>query len=322
MTPRKPKTDQKRLPRTRRAKNPPRIVITERDVEFLKALLEYRFLTIEHYYWLFPDASQQKMQTRLKLMFHHKFLDRALLPVSRSASKMIYSLTEKGAQLIAEMDGIGRDEVPWSRHLNKVTPTHINHLLTINRVLIAFQAALAQAEEKGIIESFKLLRTEPKRSKLTVTIRTDAGRRREASDVPDAILPVIFQDGSYGLFFIEVDRATMTTRRWQDKIVVYREYARSPELKKKYRTNWFILLTVTTSDRRIDSLASATVQVGGKCGYWFTTLEQVEPDTAMSKLWTRASDLFDVRNEKVVTVDRRSKPRKVTLADALGRSDG
>jgi hypothetical protein len=322
MSPRKPKTDQQRLPRTKRAKKPPRIQITERDVKFLRSLLTYRFLTIEQYYWLFPDASKQKLQTRLKLMFHHKFLNRALLPVSKSANKMIYSLTEKGAQLIAEMDGIGRDEVPWSRHLNKVTPTHINHLLTINKVLIAYRAALAEAEAKGEVESFKVIRAESKRNRLAVTMRDADGRRRQASVVPDAILPIIFKGRNYGLFFIEVDRATMTTKRWQDKVAVYREYARSPDLKKKWQANWFILLTVTTSARRIDSLASATIQAGGKRGYWFATFEQVAPDTAMGKLWTRASNLYDIRNEKLISLAKPSKTKLVSLTDALGRNHG
>ena len=55
MSPRKPKTDQKRHKRKRRAKNSPQIKLTERYAELLKVILEYRFLTIEHSTWLFPQ---------------------------------------------------------------------------------------------------------------------------------------------------------------------------------------------------------------------------------------------------------------------------
>ena len=44
MNPRKPKTDQERLPKKRRSKSPPRFNVTERDIEFVRAMLEYRCL--------------------------------------------------------------------------------------------------------------------------------------------------------------------------------------------------------------------------------------------------------------------------------------
>jgi hypothetical protein len=293
----------------------------ERDIEFLKALLDYRFLTIEQYQWLFPDASNQKLQTRLRLMYHHKFLDRVLLPSGKTANKMIYSLTEKGAQLIAEEEGITREEVPWSRHLNKVKPGHIKHLLTINQVMIAFKHALEQAQSKGEVQSFKVLRAEPSRNRLSVTMRTERGHRRDVSVVPDAIMPVIFKGRKYEVFFIEIDRATMTTKKWQEKIVVYREYQRSPQMQEEYRKRGFVLLTATTSDRRIDSLARSTVDVDGQRGYWFTKLDEITPQTCLDRLWIRASDLYDRRNEDLVHIAKQRKPRKVSLLEAVRRDD-
>lgn len=322
MTPRKPKTDQKRLPRTRRAKNPPRFIITERDIEFLKALLSYRFLTIEQYQWLFPNASSQKLQTRLRLMYHHKLMDRVLIPASRTANKMIYSLTEKGAQLIAEEEGITREDVPWNRHLNKVKPGHIKHLLTINHVMISLKGALEQAQAKGDVQSFKLLRTEPKRNRIKVEFRDNRGHRRERSVVPDVILPVIFKRKKYEVFFIEIDRATMTTKKWQEKIVVYREYQRSQQMQEEYRKRGFVLLTATTGDKRIDSLARSTVEAGGQRGYWFAKLDEITPETCLNKLWIRASDLYDRRNEDLVQIAKQRKPNKVSLLDSVRRDDG
>jgi hypothetical protein len=321
MSPRKPKTDQKRLPRTRRAKNPPRFLITERDIEFLKALLPYRFLTIEQYQWMFPDASNQKLQTRLRLMYHHKFLERVLIPASRTVNKMIYSMTEKGAQLIAEEEGMTREDVPWNRHLNKITPGHIRHLLTINHVLISLQIALERAQVDGEVQSFKLLRAEPSRNRITVTLRTDRGHRRDSSVVPDAIMPIIFKGKKYEVFFIEVDRATMTTKKWQEKIAVYREYQRSQAMLDDYKKRGFVLLTVTTGDKRIDSLAGSTVAVGGQRGYWFTKLEDISPETCLNKVWIRASDLYDRRNEELVHLAKQRKPNKVSLLDAIRRDD-
>ena len=71
----------------------------------------------------------------------------------------------------------------------------------------------------------------------------------------------------------------------------------------------------------IDLPAPATIQEGGKHGYWFTTLEQVAPNTAQGKLWTRAVDLYAVRYEKLISLASSKRAGRVSLADALGRND-
>lgn len=325
MTPRKPKTDQKRLPRKSRAKNPPAMQLTDRDAELLRVVLEYRFLTIELFTWLFPQNPVTKensawgITNRLRLLYHHGYLNRENLPVSKSVNQMIYSMTEKGAMLLAELDGVSREDIPWNRHLNKVTPTHINHLLAINQVLIAMKSALEKAQEKGEVQSFKLIRAEPSKQRISVTLKSREGRRREISVIPDAVLAVIFKGRKYEVFFIEIDRATMTTKKWQEKITVYREYQRSPQMQEEYRKRGFVVLTATTSDRRIDSLARSTIEVGGQRGYWFTKLDEVSPEQALNSIWVRASDLYQMKNERMINLSEHNRPEVLSLLDAVER---
>ena len=47
MVPRKPTTDQKRLPKKTRAKKPPVFQMTERDIELVRAVSKYRYLYVE-----------------------------------------------------------------------------------------------------------------------------------------------------------------------------------------------------------------------------------------------------------------------------------
>ncbi|MCH7472123.1 hypothetical protein IIA79_04130 [bacterium] len=88
MTPRKPKTDQKRLPRTRQAKNPLWMQITERDVELLRALVEYRFLYIEQYAWLFPQDSARGILNRLRLLWFSLVANRRSAGCARATQKI------------------------------------------------------------------------------------------------------------------------------------------------------------------------------------------------------------------------------------------
>jgi DNA-binding PadR family transcriptional regulator len=316
MSPRQPKTDQQRLPRTKRAKNPPRIQLTERDIEILKAIIKYRFLYLDQIAWLF-GPSYHRMATRLRLLYHHGYLDRVKLSVSTSANKMIYAMTEKGAKLLSESLGVGRDEIAWTRFYNQVTASHIAHLLMINNALIAYELELRAAQGRGEVETFKLWRGEPKRDRITVELRNEDGKRYNSAVVPDMVLAIMFSGRRYALFFVEVDRGTMTTRRWQEKIEVYREYMRSPKLQDKYRANSFILLTTTTTDKRIISLAEKTAEMGGRRGFWFTTSGEVSPESALKQIWVRASDLFELRNERLTKLADPAKAPRFALPDSL-----
>lgn len=306
-----------RLPRNRRAKAAPSFRLTERDVSILKLVLEFRFLYADQLSWLFPGSSKQGLATRLRLLYHSGFLARRVVRVERE-NVLVYGLTEKGAELLAEQQGVTREEIPWNRKRNKVNPGFINHLLAINSAVICYRQALVKAKAEGRIKDFKVWPSESSRNRMTVTLRSEDGRRSEASVVPDAMLAVIFKGGEYALFAIELDRATMTRQRWAEKIAVYREFQRSEALKERYKASWMIVLTLTTSPARIASLADATVRTGGKRGYWFALQRELTPESALQQVWIRASELYELRKEELSRVSDVSSAARCSLADSIG----
>jgi len=318
MSPRKRKTDQERLPKVRRSKSPPRFQLTERDIEFIRAILKYRFLYLSQMEWLFPKASRRGMENRLRYLYHNKYLDRIILSDSLHSHKMIYVMTEKGAKLLARTDDVARDEIPWRRHLNKISVTHIQHLLAINNAMISFEIALSKSQEKGKIKLFKVIGTNPENHKIAVILKNKDGARFESAIIPDAIVALKFINGEIGLFFVEVDRATMTTKRWQDKVIVYHEYARSSELIERFKTNWFIVLTITTGSKRVMSLAKSTVSIGGKRGFWYTVSNHINPDEVLDNIWIRASDLYQGCDEGTHQIDKYDLAEKVSILDSIG----
>jgi len=179
-------------------------------------------------------------------------------------------------------------------------------------------ARVSLSEKIGRIELFKVIRGDPGTHKISVTMRNMDGARYEAAGVPDAVIGVKFMNGEFGLFFVEVDRATMTTKRWQDKMRVYREYFKSPELPSRFKTDWFIVLTVTTSEKRIMSLAEKTVQVGGKRGFWYTVASEISPGTILGKIWVKAGDLFQRQGEDVRRIARFGDVSRVSIYDSIG----
>ncbi len=316
MPPRKSSITKERLPRNRRAKNPPVFRVTDRDVALLRYVLSYRFLHLQQFLWLLPDSSSQKLATRLRLMYHHGYLERTQQAPSKGPAKLVYAMTENGAALLAEASGLAREEIVWNRHLNLVTPSHLQHLIAINDMMICCQMALAKVQSEGTVKSFKVIRGEPQQYRLKVQFRDRDGKRYEQAVVPDATVAVVFTEGGYQLFFAEIDRGTMTSNRWRDKVSVYREYARSSELQERFKTSGFILLTVTTTERRLATLAEATARIGGRRGFWFTTAEQVKPDTVMERIWVRASDLYELHNENSTRLGELASVLRVSVPDS------
>src|SRR2546427_7260140 len=99
----------KRLPRFRRAKQPPTMVLMERDLAILLAVLRYRLLTREQIQrLLFPGCRAEVAQRRLKLLFHHGLLERIAAPVDPKKWAMlpVYRLSAEGARVVAQAQGI------------------------------------------------------------------------------------------------------------------------------------------------------------------------------------------------------------------------
>ena len=91
-------------------------------------------------------------------------------------------------------------------------------------------------------------------------------------------------------FFLELDRGTMTTRRFKQKILAYQVYYASGAYQRRYGTRSLRVLTVTTSAGRTESLKRISEQAGGKQRYWFTTLEEITPQTILeTPIWQVAT---------------------------------
>ena len=99
-----------RLSPGRRVANPPRMVLTDRDKAVVLDVHEYRLLScpqIEKLHFQ-PDKGQTHMtktsrcRHRLKLLYHHRYLDRIFIPVGphEGSRPIVYCLDKRGADLV------------------------------------------------------------------------------------------------------------------------------------------------------------------------------------------------------------------------------
>ena len=271
--------------------------LTERDKKIVLAVYQYRLLSSEQIEVLLfhspkPHSKRSVCRLRLQLLYHHGFLDRLQLPVvmGEGRSHFVYALDKEGANLTANELGIAREKVGWKPSYNQVKPLFLDHTLAVNTVRVVL-ALLERASLLTVEQWVDEVSLQSKQYRDKVPYRMRGARIERA--FPDGYYAISTPGASRSAhFFLEADQGTMTNTRWAGKIEAYVHFRSSSLAQKHYGTRNFRLLTVTTSQRRLDNLKQTTEGAGGDRYFWFTTKDQVdiwEPEKLLGKVWEVAT---------------------------------
>jgi hypothetical protein len=295
-----------RLPRWRRASNPPPMEVTERDLAILRTVYAFRLITREQVErLLFPPTNGRDNYTRtsitrhrLKLLFHNGYVERLPVPVKQGAWawRPLYRLAKKGAQLIAEKQGITLSELPyWGRRFDKdqrrtvASELFVDHLLKINDVRIALILA-ADAPGCRIEQWIDDAALKSQERQDFVATHRHGGKALEARVIPDGYF-VLNLGNRRAHFFLELDQATMSNQRWKSKVLAYQQYVASGSYHEKYQTQSLRILTVTTTEKRLKNLKKVTERVGGGRMFWFSTFGRASTEQVLSgHIWLVAGE--------------------------------
>ena len=275
------KNTKTRLPRYKKAKIPPPMRLTDRDKRVVEAVYQFRFLTRDQIKQLeFEKGSMTACQRRLSLLFHNGYLAgvHKAIPTGYGSSKRVYCLSKKGAALISHLYSEKEArEIKWNEKYNKVEPFFIEHTLAINDVRIAFLKAVLETKDYTLfwfneqeVKAWKEKVDDPEDSSKTLPI------------TPDAFLYLMGKDKK-AYYFLEVDRATESNRRWRDKIKGYVEYVKSGKYQARFKTEALRVLTISTGKERIANLIKTTQSVENAYFFLFATLDQVKGDNIIFK---------------------------------------
>lgn len=287
-----------RRPRTKRAAPDalPPFRLTKRDVAVVHGVWRYRALITPQIEELFfhQGANRTRVaQRRLQGLFHHGYLARGEQPqlLTDSPKPFVYFLDERGAQLVCDMNDLPREELDWHPRHNDVSWPFLDHLLATNDVRVAVRRA-ADLLEVQLLEwrDDRTLRSD--QAKEYVTLRGPQGGSRKAAVVPDGHFRLATAKDNYN-FFLEADKRTVTgqssswgRRDWARKVKIYVEYHASGSYEARYGTKDLRVLTVTTGPRRLENLKSISESAGGGRNFWFTTFDEINPDTVLSEpIW-------------------------------------
>jgi hypothetical protein len=290
-----------RLPRFKRASAIAAIRLTERDREIIRLVHRFRFVRSSHICSLIPGSPQQLLR-RLKLLYHHGFLERPRAQIDyyhRGGSRhMVYGLGSKGAPFLWSDFDPGFGQVRWGEKNRAATRVFLEHALLVSDVMVAIELAcrrtgirLLTARELAV-EDKNTGKRRPFRWQVKISNRLKLGV------IPDYVFALDFKyqscTGNRAFFFLEADRATMPVIRknlsqtsFYRKIRAYEATWSQSIHQTQFGFHRFRVLTVTTSAERVKSLVEACSKLERGQGLFLfadqTILEK--PGDMFSAVW-------------------------------------
>ena len=281
--------EKKRRRRDQRRAVPKPLRITERDIDIIEAVHNFRVLSQLQIQQLF-FGSQSTAQFRLEKLYDHGYLERKFLPVDTGyggvylgRSPTLYILDKSGAELLREKRGY---DFKWYSSSLQVKPDHLRHTLEISE--FALRLILATRERDCEIPEWRA-EAVLKADYDSVDIETASGIKRSVAVVPDSYFQIVASKKRYH-FFLEMDRGTMTLKRFKNKVKAYQAYFRSGAYQRRYQTRSLRVLIVTghlVGEQRLTNLKQATEEVAPEENWFlFTSINQIVPETGLTKpIW-------------------------------------
>src|ERR1039457_893320 len=133
-----------RLPRFKRTSPVARMWLTPRDRAIIRLLHRHRFLRSPQIMALL-DGSPQHLLRRLKLLYHHGYLERPRCQIDsyyRPGSRhIIYGLGNKSLAFLKQELNVDFREVSWGEKNRGVGRIFLEHALLVSDVMVSLELA-------------------------------------------------------------------------------------------------------------------------------------------------------------------------------------
>lgn len=281
--------------------------VTERDIEILKNLAKYRYLTTQDVKRLVFRENVNTLRTQVRLKFLSSLgLVNRLMQFNSSGSRkaFAYFLSQQGAEYLLENN---EDVTPsFGKYAHNVKYLHLQHCLDISGFWVTLSLALEkeaglelslfipdwQVREKALKEG-NVLKNKEIWQEVSVPNTTT-----KLTVYPDAIFVISAKDADGNLlqsklFALEVDRGTESLEILRKKILAYSFAYNQGKFKKYQGSEDFTVLIQTSSPKRASNLRQALIGLQGEEMVWVTSVENVSDNNLLRKdIW------IDAKNRK------------------------
>lgn len=263
------------------------MVFTARDGRILEHIWEYDgFLADRQVRDLeFNPTGLRQAQDRLGKLFHNDYLNRTNRRGKAAHGEMIYWLTKKGAEYVAEVKGIEWTDFRYARVLKR----SMEHDILVNDFTIIIHKACEVSADLVLVHWVNESAFRADRDRVAYT--TMAGKPASRDVIPDRYY-LIERPGDKKFrsrLLLELDNTTHPNTRFADeKVLAGLAYIRSKEYLARFGSNGGRWLVVTTSDQRLGFLKETTERAAKRDArvFYFTTFERVAVDSVLTEpIW-------------------------------------
>jgi hypothetical protein len=286
-----------RPPRFTRAPSVAPIELTERDRHIIWLIHRYRFLRSPQIAAFISGSSQQLLR-RLKLLYHHGYLERPraqLQYYERGGSRhIVYGLGNKGGTLMKQELGTASRGVSWGEKNRAIGRIYLEHALLVSDVMVALELACRERGIRLLTESE--LQLPGKHPSFRWRVNIDS--RVRLGVIPDRVFALEYNDQVRNpqriYFFLEADRGTMPVKRrnlsqtsFYRKFLAYEATWSQSLHQSQFGFHRFRVLTVTKSATRVKSLIDACSELERGHGLFLFADKSIleKPGDIFSPVW-------------------------------------
>jgi len=284
------------LPRFKRAPTVAPMRLTERDLQIIRLVHRHRFLR-SHQIIALLGGRPQHLLRRLKLLYHHGFLERPRAQIDTyhqpGSRRIIYGLGNKSWTFLKQELGEDNREVSWGEKNRAVGRIFLEHAVLVSDVMVSLELACRKHEGiKLLYEDQLALRSE--RQPFQWRVKVQGGIRLGV--IPDRVFALEYTDQNARPervhFFLEADRGTMpvvrsglTQTSFYRKLIAYEATWTQKIHQRHLGIHRFRVLTVTTVAARVTSLLEACSQLKRGHGLFLFADRTVLEKDPFSAVW-------------------------------------
>jgi DNA-binding Lrp family transcriptional regulator len=244
-------------------------------------------------------GSPQHLLRRLKLLYHHGFLERPRAQIDyyhQSGSRhIIYGLGNKSWTFLNQELGVAFREVSWGEKNRAVGRMFLEHALLVSDVMVSLELACRKHDGiKLLYEDQLALHSE--RQPFQWRVKRQDGIK--LGIIPDRVFALEYTDQNARPqrvhFFLEADRGTMpvvrsglTQTSFYRKLLAYEATWTQKIHQRHLGIHRFRVLTVTTVAARVKSLLEACSQLKRGHGLFLFADRTVLDKDLFSAVWRR-----------------------------------
>lgn len=295
--------------RLTRPQTPPPFRLTERDIAIIRALARWRFLTsdqVVRYLSIHdPATSHQQVLRRLQGLYALGYLDRPRHQQLHlhAFAHLAYGLGRNGARLLAELGDAIDSRADWLTKNKRASAEFLMHTLETAEAMLAIERGCHAVDALTLVEQHDLLPYFPDKTRALrdpfrcrVSVRVpQTTAPLTIGVVPDRLFSLVHESATRRNYALELDRGTMKVNAktfggtsFRRKILGYYHLWRERKHADLWGFQSFRILTITTSEKRIETMRAVQREVTDKAAnglFLYSTPHLIAAHGALGDAW-------------------------------------